>query len=221
MCLIRLYYNNNFISLNHFKMKNRSIFSFLILFSVAIFSGCKESTTANNENSGDSTISNYNGFPNQIAYGHHLVQMIGCNDCHTPKKMTNMGPVPDTTQLLSGHPAAMPAPQVDRKDAESKGLALTNDMTAWVGPWGISYAANLTPDQTGIGNWSEAQFFKAMREGKFKGLDGSRPLLPPMPWEDFTNMKDEELKAIFAYLISIKPIHNIVPAAAPPVNAQH
>jgi hypothetical protein len=104
---------------------------------------------------------------------------------------------------------------------EGKGLAVTNDLTAWVGPWGISYAANLTPDETGIGNWSEQQFIKAIREGKLKGMDGTRPLLPPMPWQEFGQMKDEELKAIFAYLKTIKPVNNVVPPAAPPVMARH
>lgn len=132
-----------------------------------------------------------------------------------------MGPVPDTSLLLSGHPASVPAPDVNRKEMEGKGLAVTNDLTAWVGPWGISYAANLTPDETGIGNWSEQQFIKAIREGKLKGMDGTRPLLPPMPWQEFGQMKDEELKAIFAYLKTIKPVNNVVPPAAPPVMGRH
>jgi cytochrome c553 len=84
-------------------------------------------------------------------------------------------------------------------------------LTAAIGPWGISYAANLTPDDTGTGNWTEAQFMKAIREGKSKGLDGARPLLPPMPWEVARNMSDEDLKAVFAYLQSVKPIKNVVP----------
>ena len=65
---------------------------------------------------------------------------------------------------------------------------------------GISYTANLTSDATGIGNWKEQQFMYAIREGKFKGLAGSRTLLPPMPWEMYRHMTDGELKAIFAYL---------------------
>lgn len=73
-------------------------------------------------------------------------------------------------------------------------------MTAWTGPWGISYSANLTPDETGTGNWTEEQFIRAIREGKSKGLQNGRSLLPPMPWQTLRIMKDEELKAIFAYL---------------------
>ena len=171
----------------------------------------------------DSSAANqYGGFKSQVAWGGHLVQIIGCNDCHTPKKMTPQGPVPDMSLMLSGHPSNRPAPDVNRKEMESKGLAVTNDLTAWVGPWGISYAANLTPDGTGIGNWDYPQFERAIREGKFMGSENGRQLLPPMPWQEFSNMTDGELRAIFAYLKSIKPIHNLVPAAQPPVSGpQH
>jgi hypothetical protein len=85
------------------------------------------------------------------------------------------------------------------------------DLTAAAGPWGVSFAANLTPDETGIGNWTEEQFKKAMTQGKFKGLDGSRTLLPPMPWTNFQTLSNDELHSIFAYLKSIKPVKNVVP----------
>ena len=55
-------------------------------------------------------------------------------------------------------------------------------VTAWAGPWGVSYAANLTPDKrTGIGAWTADQFIKTMRTGKHLGV--GRPVLPPMPVE--------------------------------------
>jgi len=182
---------------------------------------CNGNNASKSRLSNDSTVAqnNYGGFESEVAYGKHLVITSGCNDCHTPKKMTQMGPVLDTSLLLSGHPAAMPMFDINRKEIESKGLAVTNDMTAWVGPWGISYSANLTPDSTGIGNWNEAQFFRAIREGKWMGLEGSRQLLPPMPWQEISKMTDNELKAIFAYLKSIPPVHNVVPPPAPPVSA--
>lgn len=163
---------------------------------------------------------NFGGYESQIKYGEHLVLISGCNDCHTPKKMTARGPVLDTALWLSGHPAQMPAPDIDRKEVEAKGLGVTQTLTAWVGPWGISYAANLTSDATGIGNWEEENFMKAMKEGKFKGLDNSRTILPPMPWEMFSAaMTDEELKAIFVYLKSTTPVKNLVPNAEPPLSA--
>lgn len=204
-------------------MKSSSFFIVMIAVAALFLYSCSDTQSSENKSTTNlaSAKENYGGYESQVDYGRHLVEVIGCGDCHTPKKMTAQGPVPDTTLLLSGHPAAMPAPDVNRKELESKGIAATNDMTAWVGPWGISYAANLTPDATGIGNWSEDQFIRAIREGKAKGLENARPLLPPMPWQDLRLMKDEELKAIFAYLKTVKPINNIVPAPAPPVSAPH
>ena len=90
------------------------------------------------------------------------------------------------------------------------------DLTAAAGPWGISFAGNLTPDETGIGTWTEEQFIKAFTQGKFKGLDNSRMLLPPMPLENYSDMKLEDVKSIFMYLKSIKPVSNTVPAPVPP-----
>lgn len=90
------------------------------------------------------------------------------------------------------------------------------DLTAAAGPWGVSFAANITPDETGTGNWTEEQFKKAITQGKFKGLDGGRLLLPPMPWPDFASLKDDDVHAIFMYLKSIKPVRNIVPAPVTP-----
>jgi hypothetical protein len=161
----------------------------------------------------------YGGFESQEKWGEHLVQVSLCHDCHTPKIMTDKGPQFDMYRMLSGHPASQPIPDADRKSAESKGLIVTDALTAWVGPWGVSFAANLTSDATGIGNWQESNFITAIREGKFKGIASARPLLPPMPWEMLKNMTDDELKAIFAFLKSTKPIQNIVPEPLPPLSA--
>lgn len=162
----------------------------------------------------------YGGFDSQVKWGEHLVTVSACHDCHTPKVFTADGRVLfDSTRLLSGHPAGAPIPDVNRGELEKKGLTVTQTLTAWVGPWGVSYAANLTSDDTGIGAWSEAQFLYAIRNGKLKGLEGSRPLLPPMPWEVYRYMTDDELKAIFAYLKSTKPVQNVVPAPQPPMAA--
>src|SRR5665811_446469 len=171
-------------------------------------SQCNENKTGENNNQKDSTFAKNNGgFESQVKWGEHLVMSIGCGDCHTPKKMGPMGPEDDSTLLLSGHPAKMPPPDVDRKAMESKGLVITNDLTAWVGPWGISYSANLTSDETGIGTWNEDQFLFAIRNGKQKGLAASRMLLPPMPWQSLRNLTDDELKAIFSYLKSVSYTH--------------
>lgn len=160
----------------------------------------------------------FNGFKSQIDWGEHLVIIGACHDCHTPKKLTSRGPVLDTALWLSGHPASMPLIDIDRKEIESKGLAVAMDLTEWVGPWGVSFSANLTPDPTGIGSWTEEQFMYCIREGKLKGVAGSRTLLPPMPWDMVRQMTDDELKAVFAYLKSIKPVNNLVPAPLPPLS---
>ncbi|MBP9744065.1 MAG: c-type cytochrome [Saprospiraceae bacterium] len=158
----------------------------------------------------------YGGFDSQVQWGEHLVTIAGCNDCHTPKKMGPMGPELDTSLRLSGHPSMMPKIEVDKWAMLQKGLTVTQDLTEWVGPWGTSYAANLTPDPTGTGDWTIDNFTMALREGKYKGMASSRSLLPPMPWEMFKHMSDYEIKAIFAYLKTIKPIANTVPAPLPP-----
>ena len=150
-----------------------------------------------------------------IERGKYLTTVSGCHDCHTPKVMTPAGPELDTTRLLSGHPKDDKVPAVIKTQ---DWVLFSNDLTAAAGPWGVSYSANLTPDDTGIGNWTFEQFKTAIREGKSKGLQGSRPLLPPMPWQMIRNMTDTDLKSIFAYLKSLPPIDNLVPAPTPPDN---
>ncbi len=151
-----------------------------------------------------------------VARGKYLVLVGGCNHCHSPKVMTPQGPEPDASKLLSGHPAAMDPGAAPAGLAPDKfGIATTMDLTAWVGPWGTSYAANLTPDKaTGLGSWTEAMFLKALHTGKHMGE--GRPILPPMPAADFAKMTDDDLKAIFAYLQSIPAVANPVPDPVAP-----
>ncbi|HWH64181.1 MAG TPA: hypothetical protein VNS50_12940 [Ginsengibacter sp.] len=189
---------------------------------IFIFSKCSESTANDEGNKKDSTVvSNAvnGGYESQVKWGAHLITIGGCNDCHTPKKMGPNGPEDNIDLELSGHPSQMPEPVVDRKEMESKGLVVTSGLTQWIGPWGISYAANLTSDSTGIGGWKEDQFIYCLRHGKWMGLQDARYLLPPMPWQGIGQMTDDELKAVFAYLKSTKPIHNIVPQPQLPVLA--
>lgn len=159
------------------------------------------------------------GFNSDTAYGEHLVAILDCAVCHSPKVMTEHGPVPDETRAFSGRPADMQLPPVDRKLAEQFGLMIADgDMTAFMGPWGVSFAANITPHATGIGSWSEEKFITALREHKYKGIKEGRNLLPPMPL--FPTMTDDELKAVYAYLRTVKPIENIVPSALPPTSVK-
>ncbi|HKI79347.1 MAG TPA: hypothetical protein VKA26_12455 [Ignavibacteriaceae bacterium] len=153
----------------------------------------------------------------QIAHGEYLVNLGGCNDCHSPKVMTAMGPMPDTTRLLSGHPADVPVASIDQDFLKKGEWVLTDgkDFTTWVGPWGVSFTANLTPDKpTGTGVWTEDIFINAMRTGKHMGM--GRQILPPMPWMFIAKCTDQDLKDIFAYLQSIPAINNQVPDPIPP-----
>jgi len=153
-----------------------------------------------------------------VKRGEYLVMVGGCNDCHTPLKMSPIGPMPDMERMLSGHPEG----QLDPMGTPSKtDLALSGpDLTSWKLPFGIVYARNLTPDQTGLGEWTEAQFIKTMRTGRHQGE--ARALLPPMPWYNYGPMTDDDLKAVWAYLHSIKPVKNSVPdpKVPPPVLEQ-
>lgn len=153
-----------------------------------------------------------------IARGAYLVLTGGCNDCHSPKMMTAQGPAPDTNRLLSGHQAGTKLPEISY-DATKPGnwVLFSPDLTAAVGPWGISFSANITPDSTtGIGAWTEENFIQSIRIGKHMGMATGRPILPPMPWPSIAQLKDEDLKLIFTYLKSIRPIKNPVPQNLPP-----
>ena len=151
-----------------------------------------------------------------VKRGAYLVAITGCNDCHSAKKMGAQGPeiIPET--MLAGYPSDRPIAKFTDKMIKQGFAQFYPDLTAAAGPWGVSFAGNLTPDETGIGNWSEEQFKKALTQGKWKGIDGGRMLLPPMPWTNYTTMADADVKAIFAYLKSIKPVKNLVPQPITP-----
>jgi mono/diheme cytochrome c family protein len=147
-----------------------------------------------------------------IARGRYLVTSGQCNDCHSPKLFTAKGPVIDSTRLLSGHPATSTLPEIPKDiiAPDKWGALASNDFTAWAGPWGVSFTRNLTPDTaTGLGSWTPEMFIKAMRTGKDMGE--GRDILPPMPWFNIGQMSNQDLRAMFAYLRSLKPIENAVP----------
>lgn len=148
----------------------------------------------------------------RVARGKYLVNSVGgCNDCHTPMKMGPHGPEPDMARYLSGHPEGMPvAPAPALRDGWLYAGNATN--TAFAGPWGVSYAANLTSDEsTGLGVWTEELFVTAIRSGKHLGV--GRPIMPPMPWPTYSKATDEDLKAIYAYLKTVPALKNRVPDA--------
>lgn len=154
-----------------------------------------------------------------VKRGEYLVNLGGCNDCHTPKRMTAQGPVPDPTILLSGHPSHEQLAPIPEGIPNMGGwaAACNANMTAWAGPWGVSFAANLTPDkQTGLGDWAVEDFIGAMRTGNHMGNPNGANILPPMPWQSIGQLTDDDLKAIFAYLQTLTPVPNLVPGNMPP-----
>jgi hypothetical protein len=153
-----------------------------------------------------------------VQRGKYLVTIMGCNDCHTPLAMTDHGPERDWSRTLSGHPENVP---VAAPPTLGQGwmAATSPTMTAWSGPWGVSFTANLTPDpETGLGKWTDETFIAALRTGKHEGV--GRPILPPMPYDMIRQASDDDLRAIFAYLHSLPPIKNRVPQPIDPPEAR-
>jgi mono/diheme cytochrome c family protein len=117
-----------------------------------------------------------------IAYGSYLANIAGCAECHTPTDARRT-PLPEL-RLAGGQEFPLP-----------NGL--------------IARSANLTPDASGIGGWSEMQFVE-----KFKTYADPAAHVPvsaadfntPMPWQSYSGMTREDLGAIFRYLQSLKPI---------------
>jgi mono/diheme cytochrome c family protein len=151
-----------------------------------------------------------------IKNGEYLVNIMGCNDCHSPKQVGPQGPVVISELMLSGYPSDRQLQKVDAQVLKTGWVLMNEDLTAAAGPWGVSFSANLTSDQTGIGQWTEENFKRALKEGKYMGLEGGRTLLPPMPWTDFAYLTDEDVKAIFNYLQSTKPVKNVPPLPIAP-----
>ena len=151
---------------------------------------------------------------NQVARGKRLVDSHDCHACHTPMKMGPTGPEPDMSLALSGHPQKLVMPPPPKLEGPWAWVGSATN-TAFAGPWGITYAINLTPDpETGMGKWQEGEFVQAIKTGKHLGV--GRPIMPPMPWPAYKHLNDNQLRAIYAYLRSVPPIKNKVPDYVPP-----
>jgi mono/diheme cytochrome c family protein len=147
-----------------------------------------------------------------LARGKELVSVGGCNHCHTPMVFdAKIGmPVPDAKRKLSGHPADVGDP--DAAPGKGDQAVIGSTFTSFRAPFGVVYASNLTPDrETGLGTWTSDEFIATMRSGHKRGK--GRMLLPPMPWQNIAALSDADLRAVFAYLQSLPPVHNAVPAA--------
>jgi hypothetical protein len=155
-----------------------------------------------------------------VQRGEYLVTIGGCNDCHTPLMLTEDGVDFDMSRMLSGYPAELKLPEIPWSNISvDTWVATVNMGNAYAGLWGVSFPANLTPDkETGIGSWTEDIFKKAIRTGKHMGE--GRDILPPMPWFNYRHLTDEDFSAVYAYLRTVKPIHNPVPEPLPPPGAE-
>jgi mono/diheme cytochrome c family protein len=123
----------------------------------------------------------------QLARGKYLVQIGGCNDCHTPGYFFGK---PDMTRYLGGSDVG------------------------FQGPGGTVVGRNLTPDtETGIGSWTTTQIATAIRSGVRP--DG-RVLAPVMPWAAFSKLTVDDVTAIALYLKSLPPVKHLVPGPFPP-----
>ena len=151
----------------------------------------------------------------KLERGKYLVTTSGCNDCHTPFKLGPNGPAPDMDRMLSGHPQDLEMPDPPELPEGPWAVVAAATNTAWAGPWGVSFTANLTPDkETGLGKWTLRNFIETIRTGRHLGR--GRVILPPMPIPMYKHMTDEDLEAVFVYLQSIKPVENKVPEPRPP-----
>lgn len=126
----------------------------------------------------------------------YLVAIMGCPTAVHLKEWGSRG-LKLSPGLLSGYPSDRPLVKFDSNLIKVGFTIFYPEIAVAAGLWGISFAGNITPDETGIGNGTEVQFKKALTEGKFKGLDEGRPLLPPMPWQNYRTLKDHEIHAKF------------------------
>ena len=110
-----------------------------------------------------------------LRYGAYLAGALGhCMDCHSPW----VKGIPDMTRVGAGG-------------------------NPFKGPWGVAVSRNLTPHDSGLKGWSDAEIARAIREGVRR--DGS-PLKPPMAFGWYKNINDADMRALTAYLRSLKPL---------------
>ncbi len=131
----------------------------------------------------------------------HLAECVGC---HTPLGPGGPGDS-DMNLYLSGVPEKFAGVKIGPPQ-----------VAGFPGPGGAKYyPKNITPDpETGIGKWSEEQFVKTLKTSIRP--DGTRYDSSDMPWNYFKNMKEEDIRAIYRYLRTVKPIRNKVPANVSP-----
>jgi mono/diheme cytochrome c family protein len=123
----------------------------------------------------------------RIERGAYLARIMDCGGCHTPGIFAGK---PDVGRMLGGSEIGFQIP----------GL-------------GIFYPPNLTPDETGLADWSEDDIVAAVRTGVRP--DG-RVLAPAMPWHSYAALTDEDAGALARYLKTLTPVKHRVPAPVGP-----
>jgi cytochrome c553 len=192
-------------------MKRNRLTTMVIVMAMAAFSGAMLRAIEEGGQGGATTAEQKK---TRVERGAYLVKTMGCNDCHTPWKMGARGPEPDMTRALTGHPSDMVMPPPPPSSGPWLWHAAATN-TAFAGPWGVSFTANLTPDpETGLGKWTEEMFIATMKTGRHEGK--GRPVLPPMPVQIIAALNDEDIRSLFAYLQSLPPVKNRVPAPVDP-----
>lgn len=130
-----------------------------------------------------------------IAYGAYMTNASGCIECHTP--VSGGGQIIKELAFGGGRDFKFPDGSVLR-------------------------TLNITPDKTGIGTWTEEKFVQMFKQ--YADSAYVAPSIAPgeyntiMPWMMYAHMEEEDLKAIFAYLQTVKPIENIVERFTPAEN---
>jgi mono/diheme cytochrome c family protein len=114
------------------------------------------------------------GRENQVRYGEYLANIGHCMECHTPRS---------------------PQGTLVREKLGAGGQAFN-------GPWGQSVSRNLTPDASGLKNWSDAEIAKAIRTGTDRE---GHPYKPPMAFDFYKNINDRDMAALIAYMRSLQP----------------
>jgi len=144
--------------------------------------------------------------PNQqddlVARGKYLATIAGCTSCHTPDRAEYQNPQTLTFEQIS-------TIAFDGQQAVAPDMLLAGGRAFDLGPAGVVYSRNITPDEeTGIGAWTDEQIKLAVKTGA--SADGT-VLFPVMPYHVYNSMADEDLNAIIAYLRSVPAVKNVVP----------
>lgn len=125
------------------------------------------------------------------AYGAYLVRLANCGECHS--------------QLDKGKPV--------------RGKEFAGGHSFQLGKFVVN-TPNITPDEeTGLGKWDEARFLARFLANEHLSIENAPPAnqsnFTLMPWDRFSRLKDEDVRAIYAYLRTVKPIYNPVEVHPP------